>query len=137
MKHLIFLLLFLMGSISSFGQKQEENIFRKISVNNPVTKKSQTVNPVTDVSTIAIINTSNTPEGLAREILVRLKGDNNAQYHIIDMNAKTDQDIFNANKYFILANMGYIVPEIKDKCWSIIKIRGVNYIALFIDITKE
>ncbi|MCS2583217.1 hypothetical protein NXY00_07845 [Bacteroides sp. BFG-551] len=52
------------------------------------------------------------------------------------MNAKTEQDISNANIYFVLANLGYTVPEIKDKCWSIIKIQGIDYIALFIDISK-
>lgn len=52
------------------------------------------------------------------------------------MNAKTDQDILNANKYFVLANLGYIVPETKDKCWSTIRLRGVDYIALFIDVNK-
>ena len=57
-------------------------------------------------------------------------------YRIIDMNAKTEQDISNANIYFVLANLGYTVPEIKDKCWSIIKIQGIDYIALFIDISK-
>ena len=132
MKQLMLLVLFLCSTIS-FAQKQKENIFEKISVNNPTTPKSKAVNPITDVFTIAIINDS---KGLAREVLVQLKRGDDTLYPIIDMNAKTEQDILNANIYFVLANLGYTVPEIKDKCWSIIKIQGIDYIALFIDISK-
>ena len=88
------LVLFLCSTIS-FAQKQKENIFEKISVNNPTTPKSKAVNPITDVFTIAIINDS---KGLAREVLVRLKSGDDTLYRIIDMNAKTEQDILNAHQ---------------------------------------
>lgn len=133
MKRLVYLVVLLIFSTNSFAQKQKENTFERISVGKSVNQKIKNVNPATDVSTIAIINNS---KGLTREVLVRLNGDDDTLYHIIDMNAKTDQDILNANKYFVLANLGYIVPETKDKCWSTIRLRGVDYIALFIDVNK-
>lgn len=129
----MFLVLFLTFSTNSFSQKQKdkENIFTRTTVNSSANQSVKSVNPITDVSTIAIINTSKEFNGLAREVLVKLKKDDKILYHIIDMNAETDQDIFNANKYFILANLGYNVPEIKDKCWGTIQIKGMDYIALF------
>ena len=133
MKRLVYLVVLLIFSTNSFTQKQKENIFERISVGKSVNQKIKNVNPTTDVSTIAIINNS---KGLTREVLVRLNGDDDTLYHIIDMNAKTDQDILNANKYFVLANLGYIVPETKDKCWSTIRLQGIDYIALFIDVNK-
>lgn len=130
----MFLALFLLCSTLSFAQQQKkENIFAGISINNSVNHKDKkSVNPATDVSTIAIINTSHSSNRLAHDVLVRLKGDDNILYHIIDMNAKTNQEILDANKYFVLANLGYSVPQLKGKCWSIIRLKGVDYIALFI-----
>lgn len=131
MKQLMFLVLFLLCSTVSFAQEQKENIFSRITANNPVSQKAKIVDPSTDVSTITIISTSHNSKKIVREVLVRLKVDDNICYHIIDMNAKTDQDFFDANKYFVLANLGYDVPELKGKCWGTIKLKGIDYIALF------
>lgn len=133
MKHLMYLVLFLIFSTNSFAQKLKENIFNNIPISESTNQKTKVINPLTDISTITIINNSN---GLIRELLVKLKSDENTLYRIIDMNAKSNQDNLNANIYFVLANLGYNVPEIEDKCWSTIRLRGVNYIALFVDITK-